>query len=284
LTSRAGRFLLVVTAALALAACSMTRVAYNNATPLAVYMVDDYFDLQDAQKDFVRERLEKAFAWHRESELPEYRKFLVEVMARTQGPFTTEDAAWADTSMRAFYYRALERLLPDMAEFIAQLDADQATRMARRFEEENAKLAKERLKGTPAERKERRTKRFVEYVEDWTGRLDASQRDLIVARHAAMADITDDWLADRRFRQSETLALVRAKLPREQIVAGLRRLLIESESWREPQYVAKLKQRDRVFIELVATLSATLSVEQRARMQKRVRGYLEDVTYLMAAG
>ena len=277
------RFVLVIAAALALAACTLTRVAYNNATPVLTWMVDDYFDLQDSQKDFVRARLGKALAWHRESELPEYRKFLADLIARTQTQVTQEDAQWADVTMRAYYHRALERLLPDMAEFIEQLDAEQAARMARRFEEENAKLAKERMKGAAAERQERRAQRFADYIEDWTGRLDARQRDLIAARYAAMPDISEDWIADRRFRQAETLALVRAKLPRAQTIAGLHRILIDSESWRDPQYVEKLRQRDRQVVELVATLSLTLTPEQRGRMHKRLRGYLDDVAYLIAA-
>ena len=280
---RAGRLLVIVIAALVLAACSMVRVAYNNASPLGAWMVDDYFDLQDGQKDFVRVRLARALAWHRESELPEYRKFLLDLISRTQGPVTPDDARWADVAMRSFYHRALERLMPDMAEFIEKLDPEQATTLARRFEEENAKAAKERNKGAADERLERRTRRFIDYVEDWTGTLDASQRELITARYAEMPEITAEWLVDRRFRQSETIALMRAKLPREQTIAGLRRLLIDSEGWRDPAYVAKLKLRDRQFYEIVAALSVTLTPEQRVRIHKRLRGYLEDVSSLMAA-
>lgn len=280
---RAGRFFLILATTLVVAACSLARVGYNNATPLLTWMVDDYFDLQDSQRDFVRARLGRALAWHRESELPEYRRFLVDLIARTQTQVTEEDAKWVNASLRAYYHRALERLLPDMAEFVEQLDAEQAARLARRFEDENAKLVKERTKGAPAERQERRAKRFAEYIEDWTGSLDARQRDLIAARYATVPEISDDWLADRRYRQAETLALVRAKLPREQTIAGLHRILIDSEGWRDPQYAAKLKQRDRQLIELVAALSLTLTPEQRARMQKRLRGYLDDVSYLMAA-
>jgi Family of unknown function (DUF6279) len=280
---RRGRFLVIVIAALVLAACSMARVAYNNASPLGTWMVDDYFDLQDTQKDFVRARLTRALAWHRESELPEYRKFLLDLIARTQGAVTPDDAQWADTAMRSFYHRALERLMPDMAEFIQKLDPEQATTLARRFEEENAKAAKERTKGAADERLERRAKRFIEYIEDWTGTLDAAQRELITARYAGMPDITAEWLVDRRFRQSETIALMRSKLPREETIAGLRRLLIDSEGWRDPAYAAKLKRRDSQFYEIVAALSVTLTPEQRGRIHKRLRGYLEDVSYLMAA-
>lgn len=280
---RTGGLLVIVIAALVLAACSMARVAYNNASPLGTWMVDDYFDLQDGQKDFVRVRLARALAWHRESELPEYRKFLLDLVARTQGPVTPDDARWADVGMRSFYHRALERLLPDMAEFIEKLDPEQATTLARRFEEENTKSAKERNKGAADERLERRTRRFVEYVEDWTGTLDSAQRELITARYAEMPEITAEWLVDRRFRQTETIALMRAKLPREQTIAGLRRLLIDSEGSRDPAYAAKLKLRDRQFYEIVAALSVMLTPEQRGRIHKRLRGYLEDVSYLMDA-
>ena len=280
---RSGRYLVIVAAALALAACSLTRVAYNNATPVVTWMVDDYFDLQDSQKDFVRARLARALAWHRESELPEYRRFLLDVIARTQGEVTPDDAQRAYATMRSYYQRAVERLLPDMAEFIESLDAEQAATLGKRFEEQNAKAVKERMKGAPAERRERRAKRFAEYVEDWTGHLDAAQRQLIATHYAAMPEFGDEWFADHRFRQAETLSLLRAKLPREQTIAGLRRLLIDSESWRDPQYAAKMKQRDRQLFELVAALSVTLTPEQRKHIHKRLRGYLEDVSFLMAA-
>ena len=65
------RALLAALAALLAAACSsVTRVAYDNAPFAAAWMVDDWFDLHDGQRDWVKERLARLHGWHRASEMP----------------------------------------------------------------------------------------------------------------------------------------------------------------------------------------------------------------------
>ena len=58
----------LVVAALAalIGACSsVTRVAYNSAAFAATWVVDDWFDLHDGQRDWVKERFGRLLAWHR---------------------------------------------------------------------------------------------------------------------------------------------------------------------------------------------------------------------------
>ena len=100
---------------------------------------------------------------------------------------------------------------------------------------------------------------------------------------AAFGQFPEDQLADRRYRQTEILALVRARPPRDRMVEQLRRLLVQTDSWRRPEYRDKVRVRDERLFELVAELGATLSPEQRAAMRERVRRFMRDVTELTAA-
>jgi hypothetical protein len=266
-----------------LAACSTaTRVAYNNAPFAGAWVVDDWFDLHDGQRDWVKERIAGYLAWHRASELPEYERLLQYVAARAATQITADDVRRVYRETRALYQRAMRQAIPDMADFLLLVHPEQVERLARKFDEDNARIAKESVKGTPAERLETRAKRFTERIEDWTGRLSKPQRDLVRARVAAMEDLTDEWMGDRRFRQSETLALLRAKPPRETMIAGLSRLLVDTDAWRRPAYAAKLKARDEQVFAMFAALDATLSPEQRTKLHARVRGYAADVAFLMA--
>lgn len=280
---RLARLFLLAALAAGLAACSLTRIAYTNATPLIAWNVDDWFDLQPGQKDWLRERVGRLMAWHRASELPEYRRFLQDVLARSADGVSEEDARWAYVAMRSYYRRAMERMLPDMAEFVRQLDAAQAAHLEHRFAEGNEKLVRESLQGTPAERRERRARRFTGYFEDWTGRLSAAQRELVATHLAAIAETADEWMADRRLRQSATLALIRARPSQDEAIAALRRILVDAESWRRPEYAAKLKERDQRMFALIGALGATLTREQREHFAKRVQGYLHDIDHLVAA-
>jgi len=276
----------VVVAALAalLAACSsVTRVAYNNSAFAATWVVDDWFDLHDGQRDWVKARLGRYMAWHRESELPAYERLLQDTAARAATRLAQEDIRRVYGEMRVLYQRAMRRAIPDMADFLLQVHPEQADYLERRFREDNEKAIKESVRGTPQERREARAKRYLERIDDWTGRLSAAQRDLVVARVAAMEDLADEWMGDRRFRQSETLRLVRARPPREDMIAGLTRLIIETDAWRRPEYVAKLKRRDEQVIAMLAALDATLTAEQRAKLHRKLGGYAADVAYLMVA-
>jgi hypothetical protein len=275
---------LLLAALAALAACSsVTRVAYTNAPFAATWVVDDWFDLQDGQRDWVKARMGRFMAWHRESELPAYERLLQDTAARAATRLTEEDMRRVWREMRLLYQRAMRQAIPDMADFLLQVQPGQVEYLERRFREDNEKAARESVRGTPAERREARAKRYVERIDDWTGRLSAAQRDLVASRVAAMEDLAEEWMGDRRFRQSETLRLVRARPSREAMVAGLTRILIDTDAWRRPDYVAKLKARDEQVIAMLAALDATLTAEQRAKLHRKLGGYAADVAYLMVA-
>lgn len=279
------RHALVAAALVALlAACSsVTRVAYNNAAFAATWVVDDWFDLHDGQRDWVKGRLGRLLAWHRASELPAYERLLQDTAARAATRIDADDARRIYREMRDLYHRTLRQAIPDVADFLLQVHPEQVAHLERKFAEDNARVVKESVKDTREERLEARARRYLERVEDWTGRLSAAQRDQVRARVVAIEDTTEERLGDRRFRQSETIALIRAKPSREALIAALTRLLVDTDSWRRPEYAAKLKARDEQVFAMIATLHATLTTEQRGKLHRRIAGYAADVAYLMVA-
>jgi hypothetical protein len=287
---RALNVLAVAAAGVLLAACSFSRliysnvtIAYNNATPVVAWMVDDYVDLSDAQKTWLRERLARTLDWHRTRELPEYRRFFAGISRQIEDNISVEEARNAHRDIRAYYHRLLQQMLPDMAELLLQLDAEQIAQLERKFASENRKIVKESLEGTPDERRARRVKRYIEQLQTWTGRLTAAQRELIASRVKSMPEFIDERLGERSFRQGGFLELARAKPTREVAIAGLQRLLVDTESWRRTEYQQKLRERDEQLFEMIAALSATLSADQRANLQDRVRGFMRDITELTAS-
>jgi hypothetical protein len=277
------RLLAVALAALALAACSLPRLAYNNASPVVTYMVDDYFDLSGDQEEWLRERFDRLHAWHRASELPAYERDLREAIARTERPVTADDARWVSTTLRSYYRRLVEQALPDMAELVLQLDDAQSRRFEERFRQESAKIERDTARGAREAREARRAARMVEQIEGYTGRLTEAQRELVTGRVHFMVDVAALRLEDRKLRQDRLQDLLRSKPAKPEMVAGLRRLLVDTAPWRNPDYTAAMRQRDEQVFEMLATLAATLAPEQREGVRRKLRGYLADVSALMAA-
>ena len=283
----------LVVAALLLASCAtatLTRLAYANAAlaysnlgPMLTWMIDDYVDLTDAQEDWVRGRVARTMQWHRTLELPKYRRFLEAVLAKTEGPFTAQDVGVHQKALRAHYQRFAEQVIPDIAEFLGNMDTEQVGQLERKFVEENAKFTRESIRGSADERRSKRLRRFIDHLEGWVGSLSTEQRERVADFYRTAPDISEEILGERRVRQGEILALVRAKAPREQMSTELKRLLVDIESWRRPEYIQKLRARDQKMSEMLAALSATLSAEQRAELQKRIRGLMRDIATLTAA-
>lgn len=284
------QFVLLAAAALLAAACTLTQLAYsnvafayNNASSMFTWMVGDYVDLSDDQKEFVRERFDRAFAWHRAQELPQYRRFFESVLAEAQDDITVDEAAGAYRDLRTYYHRAVERLLPDIADFLLGLDSLQAAQMEKRFEKENRKIVAEAADGSVEDRRSARLDRFVSHLEQFVGPLTDAQRDMAAAYIASQPELLDERIADRRYRQAGVLAIVKSRPPREQAIAELRRLFIEPESWRNAAYRQKLEARDRQLFTFIARLSQSLSAEQRAAFQRRIRGFMRDITEITAS-
>src|SRR5258708_24869848 len=220
--SGAVRFAAAAAAILLLGACSLQRLAYSNvalaysnASPVLAWMAGDYVDMTDEQKEWVRVRIERAFACHREQELPEYRRFLERVLEQSRDDISVEEARAALRDIREAYHRTLDRIVPDLAEFLSQIDAEQAKQLERSFARDNRKFIAESLRGTPVERRERRVGKLLDNLEEFTGPLSAAQRALVTERAGALPELVDEQLADRRYRQAEILALVRSNPPRE---------------------------------------------------------------------
>jgi hypothetical protein len=275
--------------ALLVSACSFTKLAYmnaamaySNATPVLAWLVDDYIDMSGSQKGWVKSRIRDAMAWHREQELPEYRRFVEALIVKVEDGVSVEEAREAHRTLRGYYHRALGHVIPDLAELLVQLDAEQATQLERKFADENRKLVRESVKGSPRERFEKRVERYLEHIEEFTGKLSEPQRELVAAHLKPMAELNDERMGDRRYRQAELMAMVRTQPSREQAAAQLRRLLIETETWRRPEYQEKLRDRDERMFEMIAALSTTLTAEQRSHMKARLRGFVRDLSELTA--
>jgi len=290
--ARIGPALTLLLAAWLLAGCAtstLTRLAYanaglayNNLVPMLTWSVDGYVDLSDAQEEWVRSRIAAHLKWHRRNELPHYGKFLEGALAKTSQPFAPDDVPPFFTSIRSHYHLLVEHTIPDVAEFFAGLSEAQATQLARRFAEDNRKFERDSLKGTPEERRRKRMHRFVDNVEMWTGSLEREQRRMISDYYESLADFSDERLGERRFVQGEIMAMVRNKPARAEMESQLKRLLVDTESWRRPEYIEKIAARNRKTFELLSALSATLTDRQRAALQERIRSLQRDVATLSA--
>src|SRR5450432_466068 len=120
------------------AGCSLLKLGYGQASPLAFRWLDGYVDFDDAQSLRVRTALGEAMAWHRRTQLPDYVDLLVRAEAEVQGDSTPERMCAWGRELKGRGDTMLEYALPTIVEVALTLSPTQITNIEKRQAKTNA--------------------------------------------------------------------------------------------------------------------------------------------------
>ena len=140
---------------LLLGSCNTLYLGYNNLNWLTRWRLDSYLDLTSEQDSWLNVQLAEHIAWHRKEELPQYVDFLREIQINARDGLTREEWREGLEKVELGWQRILDRLRPDAAKLLADLDSEQVEELRSEFQEENEEIA-ERLAEPTAEREEKR--------------------------------------------------------------------------------------------------------------------------------
>jgi hypothetical protein len=277
--ARAGLILLLL---LGLAACSSTRLLYQNLDWLAFEAMDDRFEIRSDQEDWVKASLSNLHSWHRVNQLPAYRMTLSELQVRFADGLDAEDLAWLDESVEQHRRALVELVVPELSRFLADLDDAQLAHYA---EASQASIdeAAEPLEWSQHERQTYRFETFVDRIEPWTGALSTSQLRLLEQDVLSLSEIRRDWIERRRERLRALTELLSTRPGQEIIEAALYDWWGDLDASYPPDYVAQRRQLKEQVFGLLVRLDTTLTQEQRAHVSDRLEGYLSTIDIVVAS-
>lgn len=265
--------------ALLLAGCSATELAYNNADTLIRWQAGRYLDLQNSQAEEFNARLATFLVWHRSAALPQYARLAGEAGARLERGASLADMVWGYDAIRQQAREGLRRAGADTGDFLDRLTPAQIENLERRFAEDNVKFAREWLEGTAEQQRARRLKRLTHTLEDWLGELSDAQRERVRQFNEAAPLNGEMRDRERRRRQAELLAMLRAK-------ESARRLADWAAEWdrgREPAFARANREFTDGLLAMLADVERTLSPRQRTLAVARLREHARDFQLLAAA-
>jgi len=278
---------------LALAGCSMVRLAYDQAPNLVYWWIDGYVDVSGEQTPWLRDAIDGWFAWHRRSQLPEYAALLARAQREVLEPTTAARmCAWSAEIERRVDL-ALEAAVAPAAELTLTLTPEQLQHVERRMGKDNEEARADFLQADAAERQAASLKRTLGRFEMLYGRLDAAQRERLATMLAASTFDPERWLAERRARQRETLqalAMVstaarnggdRDALLR-QAEAAVRMVVERSMRSPRPEYRAYQQRLKHDNCLLAANMHNAMTPAQRQAARAKLKGWEDDVRSLMA--
>lgn len=267
---------LALVAALMLSGCSVLGMVYDRADWLLLREIERYLDLRPEQRAATAEALARRHAEHRREQLPAIAQSLRELAEALAVPLSAEDWVGRLDQAEALLNRSLEGLPEAAAPLVATLDDAQLEGFWKRLHEAREQRAEAREERSSPRA---RAKSVERALRRWTGPLTSVQRDQVRTWAALRDPGQEDPAYEAHLRQREQ---------------SLRRLLADR---RDPDFAARLvtfldedtvpattRQRwedERIaFVELLASISASLSDAQRERAQERLRRYARQIESL----
>ena len=268
-----------------LTGCSMVRLSYSQADTLAAWMADDYFDIDSRQKDEFLSRFERLYEWHRYEQLPEYAVFLGAAKNRLQSGLRRDDIIWFMEGLKTRYRLIASRGAGDAAAILAPLTPAQLDALQRQWAKVNRKFIREyKLEETPQEQQRAQAKRMLSRIEDWAGSLSHDQEQKITALCDKLP-LTDRLRhEDRLRRQREFLRLLELRGNPGEFTPRLRHWLLNWEEGRSPEYERLYAPWLEKRVQFMIDVYGLLTPPQRAHVQHRLQGYIEDFRKLSERG
>ena len=277
--------LLIALMTLGLAACSATKLAYQNAPELSYWWLDSYLDLNESQSLRLREDLAALQTWHRQYELPVYVRTLEELQKMALLDTTPEQVCDLYFEFRTRFQAILDQFEPRVTALAPTLKLGQIDHLERQLDKRNQKWRDEWLDVTPAQRLARRVKQMTERSEMFYGRLEEAQLAVLRASLAAAPlDLTLTYRESQR-RHQDILQTLRQLNPATQsaadIKSALRALLARTMDSPEPVLRTHMRKMVQSNCRTLAALHNASTPAQRAHFAATLRDYRADALSLV---
>jgi hypothetical protein len=264
-----------------LSACG-TQFVYNGLGWLTHYYLASQVSLDAPQSTELRANLREFFVWHRRTELPRYAGSLDRFADAARQPLTRDQLASGSGEIESFVRASITRGAPDAARWLNGLRPQQVDELFASFEKKERETREEHCGIAPARRRAKSVDRFVENVEDWTGRLRRSQRELIAARlERTTGDPCLDVSAQERSR-IEFRELVDRYRGQPDFADRIATFMTRPEDRWEPAYAEANASNRATILDLITELDHTMSPEQRGRAVSRLREFARNLRKLAA--
>lgn len=266
---------------LMLAGCSSTYV-YNNLDWLLHWYLDDYVELNKAQKPDFDEKLDTWLFWHREQELVQYQKQLSELKNRfNAGPLGAEEWQAEFTKGREHWERLRDRVVPELVAFAPRLTDKQVNDLFEELEKQNLEREERRSEKSEQERREDRIDNAKDDLKGYIGRLTNEQEALIQTFEDKFKTNFDNWIAYRRAIHGYAKTLMESRNTDPGFKRKLTELMENPESFQSEEYIRISQHNRATTAQMIAELNLTLTAKQKKRINIRVDDLLEDLDDLI---
>lgn len=267
-------------AVLMLSGC-VVRVVYNQLDWLALWYVEDYFDLDPAQEEQAKQLIGRTISWHRETQLPRYAALTRTMLGGIDPPVDPAFLGGRYSEVVGLWDELLRQVAPDFAGLLQSLSDEQVDELFENLAEENRELADDYSGVSREERRAKQDKAIIKAFKRFTGKLSPEQEILVRTRTSRLHDLSADWLKRREAWQQE-FRVVMAGRKSDPLFAGrIADLMLNPNQFDSPGYRQLVLENQQASFGLVAAVLTSLSQKQSDHLRSHLTTYANDFDALV---
>jgi len=266
---------------LAVAGCSGLKFGYNRLDWIASWQLGRFVELDPEQKKLFGERFQAFWQWHRSTQLALYVRDLRELATLVEEPLGPAQVEQYLRLSQDHAGRALQEIVPDTVRVLRTFDDAQVKDLLANMAERRQERAEESAGLTAEELREEAEEQMARNIRRWVGPLTREQERRI-----------RDWSTERQYAgtvwhqyQEAWASAFTETLAHRQAPDFEQRLSALFDNARVPysEEMEQVQQHNRkVWIGLMADLSASLDRRQREHFRKRLTELAADLEELAA--
>ncbi len=269
-----------VVAAVMLSGC-VVRVVYNQLDWLALWYVEDYFDLDPAQEEQARKMIGQTISWHRQTQLPRYASLMRTVQGGITPPVDAAFLADRYAEVVALWDDLLRQVAPGFAGLLQSLSDDQVDDLFENLADENRELEDDYSGVSREERRAKQDKAIIKAFRRFTGRLSPEQELLVREHTAQFHDLSADWLRRRAAWQAEFRVLMAGRKSDPLFAERITDLMLHPNQFDSPGYRKLVLENQKSSFRLVAAVLDSLSPKQSEHLRDHLTTYARDFDALV---
>lgn len=270
-----------------LAACSVLKLAYDQAPTLVTWRINKALDLEGAQRDNARAAVREWFAWQRKAQLPAIAAFMERAQREAVGSITPALACERRQEIEGWLRASADRAAPLIARVVVTLTPRQIDHLQKHFKEKDEDFADDFLDEDADDRQEAAAKYVEKWLERFYGRMDKDQRRQIASEVERLPFDAAAVNQQRQRVQNNLIALLRKlhdqKATPEQAQGPIRALLLDAIVPTDPRQKADMERWASAGCQMMASLHNHTSAEQRRTVADRLKGWTTDLNALSKA-
>ena len=277
-----GRFRwLLVSVLVLVSACSSTTFVYNRLDFLLPWYLGDYVELEREQKKYLDTVLDPFLQWHRMEELPQYQQLLQDAQRKLDNPLTASDIEALSLSFEAAWLRLESRALEWLMELGEQLSDQQIEGFIAELRDKQTEYEDKYLPRTDEEYREEAYDNLRDSLQDYMGRLDSDQREMLQVSSHELLRSDGVWLTER----AAWIDMLERVLQRE---SGWQQTLRDAIASRDERVSAAYRDtyahNTAVIYAALAQVINSRSDKQDRRLRGKIDSFVQDLETLIEQG